>query len=47
MSKNFSMPAVIFGVDSVKDQTIVDDDRTKIFFGLTVVESFSVLSNFV
>lgn len=41
------MPAVILSVDSVQDQSVVNNNRTEILFSLTVVKSFSVFSDLV
>ena len=41
------MPAIVFCVDSVQDKSVIDNDGTKILFGLTVIEGLSILSDFV
>ena len=41
------MPAVVFCVDSVQDQTIVNDNWTETPLSLTVIECFSVLSDLI
>lgn len=41
------MPRVVFGVDLVEHQPVVDDERTEALLSLAVVEGTPVLSNLV
>lgn len=47
MAQNFSMPTVVLGVNSIQDKSIINDNGTKVFFSLTVIESLSVLSDLI
>lgn len=47
MAQNFSMPTVVLGVNSIQDKSVINNDGTKVFFSLTVIESLSVLSDLI
>lgn len=47
MTQNFSMPTVVFSVNSIQDKSVINNDGTKVFFSLTVIESLSVLSDLI
>lgn len=47
MAQNFSMPTVVLGVNSIQDKSVINDNGTKVFFSLTVIESLSVLSDLI
>lgn len=41
------MPRIVFGVNFVEDQSVVDNERSKALLSLAVIKSSSVLSNFI
>ena len=41
------MPRIVFGIDFIEDQSVIDDDRSKVLLGLTVVKSFPVFPDLV
>jgi hypothetical protein len=41
------MPTIVLRVYSVQDESIVNDNWTEVLFSLTIIESLSVLSDFV
>lgn len=47
MANDFVMPRVILRVDSVQDQSVINNDGTKISFSLTVVECFTIFTDLV
>lgn len=47
MSDNLIVPRIILSVNSVENKTIVNNDGTEISLSLTVIKSFSVLSDFI
>jgi hypothetical protein len=47
MSQNLSMPTVILRINSVQNQSVINDNRAKIFFSLAVIKSLSVFSDFI
>ena len=47
MSQNFSVPTVVLGVNSIQDKSVINDNGTKVFFSLTVIESLSILSDLI
>ena len=47
MPENLVMPRIIFSVDLVENQSVIDDKRSKALLSLTVIESSPVFSDLI
>lgn len=47
VADDFVVPRIVLGVDPIEHKSIVDDDRAKVYFSLTVIESLPVLPDLV
>lgn len=47
MTKNFSVPGVIFSIDFVEYKPVINNKWTEALFSLAVIESASIFTNLV
>ena len=47
MTDDLIVPRIIFGVDFIEDETVVNDNGAEILLSLTVIEGFSIFPNFI
>lgn len=47
MAYNLIMPRIIFGINSVQNKPVINDDWAKVSLGLTIIKGFTILSDFI